>query len=78
MSQLAKMPYNPRYISHHVTECSYPIQTSETSRLITDIKSRFERQGIYLVERFAEWEYYNMDAVIALALDTMTRVMKSV
>ena len=33
------------------------------------IKKLIKPEGIYLLGRFAEWEYYNMDAAIGAAID---------
>lgn len=69
ISNLNKMPYNPRYITHNYEKFTYPIQTSNTRDLICKLKKDLECHGIFLLGRFAEWEYYNMDVAIGAALD---------
>ena len=44
--------------------------------MITSLKEILETQGIYLLGRFAEWEYYNMDAAMGAALDLNKRINK--
>lgn len=57
------------YLAHHWEEYTYPVQDASSRTLIRELKERLEPKGIYLLGRFAEWEYYNMDAAIGAALD---------
>jgi protoporphyrinogen oxidase len=66
---LKKLPLNPQYLSHRYTKYTYPIQTMDTREIVNKVKTISESQGFYLLGRFAEWEYYNMDAAIGAALD---------
>ncbi|WP_294324280.1 NAD(P)-binding protein [uncultured Chryseobacterium sp.] len=74
--QLKKIPFTPKYIDHRYTKYTYPIQDTTTRELISKIKKITEEKELYLTGRFAEWEYYNMDAAIGAALD-LTRTMNS-
>ncbi len=67
--QLKLIPFHPTYLAHHWEPCSYPVQTGATKGIIEGLKSVLHAQGFYLSGRFAEWEYYNMDAAIGSALD---------
>lgn len=67
--ELAKIPFHPRYLAHHYEPCTYPVQTDSTRATIKKVKNIMEPKGLYLVGRFAEWEYYNMDAAIGAAKD---------
>ena len=49
------------------------MQAPGTRQLVADLKRRLEPQGLYLLGRFAEWEYYNMDVAIGAALDLASR-----
>ena len=69
LRNLVSLPYSPKYISHRYTQYTYPIQNTDTKNLIASIKKFIEPEGIYLLGRFAEWEYYNMDAAIGAAID---------
>ena len=62
--QLRHIPFSPRYITHRFTPCTYPIQDEETRSIIASAKAQLKPHGIYLLGRFAEWEYYNMDAAM--------------
>lgn len=68
-AELAKIPFKPRYLAHHWEEYTYPVQTAATRPAINAVKAKLAPQGIHLLGRFAEWEYYNMDAAIGAALD---------
>ncbi len=69
LENLEKIPYSPKYITHCYTPYTYPIQNSSTREIINGIKILMEPEGFYLLGRFAEWEYYNMDAAIGAAID---------
>lgn len=66
---LKKMPLNPQYITHKYNKYSYPIQNERTQRMIRELKENLSSVGFYFTGRFADWEYYNMDAAIGAAMD---------
>ncbi|GHT55351.1 hypothetical protein AGMMS49982_21170 [Bacteroidia bacterium] len=74
LNNLRQIPYSPRYIEHRYTEYTYPVQTADTRITIQKLKEQLEIQGIYLLGRFAEWEYYNMDAAMGAAIDLSKRI----
>ena len=67
--QLEKVPFHPRYLAHNYEKFTYPIQNAETRNLIASLKKRLEKHNIFLLGRFAEWEYYNMDVAMGAAID---------
>lgn len=69
LKNLNEIPYHPVYLTHHYEKYTYPIQKDDTRCLIKQLKDTLEPNGIYLLGRFAEWEYYNMDVAIGAALD---------
>ncbi len=71
---LSRIPYKPKYLTHHYEKYTYPIQNKDTRQMITDLKSNFEKNELYLLGRFAEWEYYNMDVAIGAAIDLNKRL----
>lgn len=66
---LAKLSFPLKAIAQKYTECTYPVQSEGTRSLISRIKQLLRPYGGFLLGRFAEWEYYNMDAAIGAALD---------
>ena len=73
-TQLELIPFSPAYLAHHWEEYTYPVQDSSSRALIRELKDCLEPRGIYLLGRFAEWEYYNMDAAIGAAMDLDKRM----
>jgi len=76
--QLQLMPYRPRYLTHHYSRYTYPIQHKDTRSFIADLKARLSVHKIYLAGRFAEWEYYNMDAAMDAAMAVCEHVTAEV
>ena len=72
--QLELMPYHPRYLTHHFSRYTYPIQHRKTRQMIADLKRTLNSSNIRLVGRFAEWEYFNMDAAIASAMNNIDQM----
>lgn len=69
LDNLTRIPFNPKYLAHNYCEYTYPIQAQGTRELISEIKKYCANNGLFLLGRFAEWEYYNMDVAIGAALD---------
>jgi protoporphyrinogen oxidase len=67
-SNLAKMPFSPKYLTHHYEKFTYPIQNISTRAFISELKKRLAFDNFYMTGRFADWEYYNMDTAIAAAM----------
>lgn len=65
---LAKMPYNPSYVTHKYNRYTYPIQTNSTRQMIQSLKQELAKSNFYMTGRFADWEYYNMDVAMAAAM----------
>lgn len=76
VDNLSRIPYHPVYLSHHYEKYTYPIQKDNTRDLVKSIKAILEPNGLYLLGRFAEWEYYNMDVAIGAALDLFNLKLK--
>ena len=73
-SNLKKMPLNPKYIDHCYNKYTYPIQNLITREMIRNLKSHLLASKFYLTGRFADWEYYNMDAAIGAAMDLCKQI----
>ena len=74
LENLNKIPFVKRYLSHYYNEYTYPIQDSHTRELIMSIKNHLEKHRFYITGRFADWEYYNMDAAIGASMDLFRRI----
>ena len=68
-AQLEKIPLHPVYLDHQYHAYTYPIQDAGTRSLIRQLKKRLAPLGFHFTGRFADWEYYNMDAAMGAAMD---------
>lgn len=71
---LSKIPFSPKYLTHHYEHYTYPIQSSSTRNMIKSLKNIIEPKGIFILGRFAEWEYYNMDVAMGASIDLVKRL----
>jgi len=65
--EIKRLPGNLEYIAFNHEPNSYIIHDADTRQLISDLKQELKEHNIYLLGRFAEWEYYNMDKAIEAA-----------
>lgn len=70
IDNLRRIPLHPKYITHKYNQYTYPIQQKDTREMIASLKRTLSSQGFYMTGRFADWEYYNMDAAMAAAMRT--------
>ena len=66
--EIKKLPGNLLPLSYNYEPNSYVIQEKDTRQKINCLKEQLEKYDFYLVGRFAEWEYYNMDKAIEASL----------
>lgn len=66
---LLKMPFSLRYLAHHYEKYTYPIQNEKTRDMLHSLRMVLKKENVFLLGRFAEWEYYNMDVAIGAAID---------
>lgn len=62
------LPFSMAPISYNFEPNSYIIHSKSTRKLMAELKNRLKQKNIFLVGRFAEWEYFNMDAAIKSAM----------
>jgi len=68
IEEIKKLPGNLKAIASNYEKNSYVIQDYKTRQLIASIKEVLKNKNIYILGRFAEWEYYNMDKAIEAAM----------
>ncbi|WP_298287501.1 NAD(P)-binding protein [uncultured Lutibacter sp.] len=68
-NELKRLPGNTKMIAYNYQPFSYVIQDTHTREQILEIKNYLSNFNIYLLGRFAEWEYYNMDKAIEAAMN---------
>lgn len=69
LDNLKRIPLRPTYLDHQYNQYTYPIQDNNTRLLIQDIKKKCSETNLFFTGRFADWEYYNMDAAIGASMD---------
>ena len=74
MENLKRIPLHPKYITHKYNQYTYPIQQKDTREMIASLKQKLAENGFYMTGRFADWEYYNMDAAMAAAMKTISLI----
>lgn len=70
IDNLNRIPLHPRYLDHNYSKYTYPIQSNDTREMIKSLKTKLSMNGFYMTGRFADWEYYNMDAAIKASMNT--------
>ncbi|MFT3703319.1 MAG: NAD(P)-binding protein [Agriterribacter sp.] len=71
LEELKRLPGNLKPLAFNYEPNSYIIQHKGTREKINTVKDNLGKYNIYLLGRFAEWEYHNMDKCIegAMALN---------
>jgi protoporphyrinogen oxidase len=68
-AELKNLPGNLEFVSYNYEPNSYIIQDEQTRDLVKNVKDVLKSSNVYLLGRFAEWEYYNMDKCIEAAME---------
>lgn len=74
VQELAKLPGNLTPIAFNHEPNSYIIHDKQTATKVQRLKSVLAKYNVYLLGRFAEWEYYNMDKCIEAAMELKTHL----
>jgi len=68
LEEIKKLPGNLSPLAYNYEANSYVIQSKDTREIISNAQKALNKENIYLLGRFAEWEYYNMDKCIESAM----------
>jgi protoporphyrinogen oxidase len=74
--ELELLPGNLKPLAFNYEPNSYVIQNTETRDQISTLKKLLLKYNIYLLGRFAEWEYHNMDKCVEAALELSKHLMR--
>ena len=66
--EIKKLPGNLTPLGFNNEANSYILHHFDSKDLISETRETLKKEGIYLLGRFAEWEYYNMDKAIEAAM----------
>lgn len=69
LEEIKKLPGNLTPIKYNYEPNSYVVHDTNTKEVINKTKEVLKKENIYLLGRFAEWEYYNMDKCIEAAME---------
>lgn len=75
VQQLAMLPGNLKPLAFNYEPNSYVVQDIDTRTNIAQLRSITEGQQLYLLGRFGEWEYHNMDKAIEAAMAVRDRLV---
>ena len=75
LEELKRLPGNLKALAFNYEPNSYILQQKDTREKIALVKKLLAQQNIYLLGRFAEWEYYNMDKCIESAMELRDRLI---
>jgi protoporphyrinogen oxidase len=70
---ITHLPGNLCPIAFNYEPNSYIIQQKNTRQLISNLKDNLQPYKFFLLGRFAEWEYYNMDTAIEAAMNLIEK-----
>lgn len=74
--EIKKLPGNLSYLAHNYEPDSYIINKKDTPQKVEEVKKLLASRQFYLLGRFAEWEYYNMDKAIEAAINLSKSIMQ--
>jgi protoporphyrinogen oxidase len=69
-----KLPFSPKVLAYNYEPNSYIYMTHNTQTIVSTVKECLESQSFYLIGRFAEWKYYNMDNAIKAGMDLLEKL----
>jgi protoporphyrinogen oxidase len=73
-AELGLLPGNLKPIAFNYEPNSYIIHNITTRNHVNNLKVELARYNIFLLGRFAEWEYYNMDKCIERAIELSDKI----
>ena len=73
-NELKKLPFQMKPISYNYCKNSYILHDQESLDKINNFKCILKSEQIYCCGRFAEWQYYNMDAAIESAFNIVDQI----
>jgi len=75
LKEIKKLPGNLKPVSWNYEPNAYIIHTNNSRETISILKSELTPYHFYLLGRFAEWEYFNMDKCIESAINLTAHII---
>ena len=74
-AEIKKLPGNLRELAYNFEPDSYVVHFQDTKEKINELRKKLEPQNLFLLGRFSEWEYYNMDNAIEKAMEIKNEII---
>jgi protoporphyrinogen oxidase len=74
LDHLEQLPFAPKLLDVHYSPFSYVLHDHESRDLMQRFIPKLYDYNLFLCGRFAEWEYYNMDAAIRSAMNVVEKI----
>ena len=72
--EIETLPGHPKIVAYNYCPLSYVFHLEETKDIIERVRYELSAKNFYLLGRFAEWEYYNMDTAIFAAMQLAKKI----
>ena len=59
---------------YFINKYAYPLNTVGKQEIMKDLLEYTSSKGVYGLGRWGEWQHYNSDVVVALAMDMVDRL----
>ena len=76
LEEIKLLPGNLKAISFNYEPNSYIIHRKDTKLKLKELKENLQKYNIYLLGRFSEWEYFNMDKCIEGAMQLTKQLVE--
>lgn len=74
VAEIKKLPGNLSPVAYNYEPNSYVVQDKATRPAVAAAKNVLQKDNVFLLGRFAEWEYYNMDKCIEAAFEVARQI----
>lgn len=65
---ISGLPFHAEPVDFHSDYPAYVVHTRKTREIVENLGKQLQAEGFFLLGRFAEWQYYNMDKCIESAM----------
>ena len=72
--EASRLPFNVKPLAYNFCDSSYIVHGHGTRDLVSRVVHELAKVNIHCVGRFAEWQYYNMDAAIEASMKLVDSV----
>jgi len=77
VNEISQLPGNLKFIASNYEPNSYIVHNNTSMNEMKELKRSLEEKNFFLLGRFAEWEYYNMDKCIESAMKIANKIIEN-